>query len=195
MLYGMKIILTILLLLALAPPLPAQVKTQTESDIKAKIKGFKNNKRFEVYYDKFKDQTRVAVSSFNVGGDGAYIMSGSMLGIGAYFFFEGKELKGEIKHYILFFNSTSREWRFLRNSQLYALVDGERFELGEGTRRSDVRQGGVSEQLLFKLPEDIFKKLAEAKSAELRVGPVEMTLKAEHKTAFRDLYNLAVTKD
>lgn len=191
----MRKTLVLLLLLTLCPPFLVQDKPQTEADFKLKIKGFKNNKRFAVDYDKFKDQTRIAVGTFSVGGDGTYIMSGAMLSMGAYFFFNGKELKDEVAHYILYFNSSSTDWRFLRDSRLYALVDGERFELGEGTRRSEVRRGGVTEQLLYKLPAETFKKFADAKLVEFRVGAVELKLKDEHMIAFRDLQSLAVLKD
>jgi hypothetical protein len=41
------------------------------------------------------------------------------------------------------------------------------------------------------LPIDTFRKIANAKAVELKVGSVESKLKDEHLLAFRDLLSLA----
>jgi hypothetical protein len=65
-------------------------------------------------------------------------------------------------------------------------------EFGEGDRDSDIRRGGVSESMIYSIPIERFLKMGQATSTELKIGRVELTLKDEHKEAFRDLYSLAV---
>jgi hypothetical protein len=184
-----RVIFSLALIFAFGGLMLAQ-DTKPSSDLKQKIKTFKNNRRFSVRYDKFKNSTHVSVGPFNIGGDKAYIFSGAMLGMGADFFFQGQTLKEGVEEIYLVFDSRSKDWRFLDGRDLYAIVDGERMELGKGERSSDVRRGSVSELIIYKLPIDTFSKIANAKAVELKVGSIELKLKDEHLIAFKDLLSL-----
>lgn len=158
------------------------------ADIQQRIKNFRNSKRFSIRYDKFRDDTLVSVGPFFIGGTKAYVMRGFQLEMTASLLLD----KGRIDYIYLRFHSSSRDWIFLKNSELLALVDGERLQFGEGDRDSDIRRGGVSESIIYSIPIEQFLKLGQAASTELKIGRVELTLKDEHKEAFRDLYSLAV---
>lgn len=176
----MKPLLLALLLLAVIP-------TQ---NLESKIKTFRNHSRFSVKYDKFKDRTVVDVGPFVVGGDMKYALSGSRLYMTGRFSRSGSEGKSPAT-FSLWFRATGRDWEFLKTRNLYALIDGTRFDLGEGKYDADLRRRNVSESLGFPVPVDVFQKLGAAKSAELKIGRIELTLKDEHKEAFRDLLSLS----
>jgi hypothetical protein len=172
-------------------PQPKGSTTESAAvDIKQRIKGFRNDRRFSVRYDKFRDDTLVSVGPFYVGGTKSYVVSGFQLEMTAYLFLD----KEPVKYLYIRFHSSSRDWTFLKNSELLALVDGERMQFGEGDRDSDVRRGGVSESMVYAIPVERFEKMGRATSAELKIGSVELTLKDEHKEAFRNLLSLMDAK-
>lgn len=155
-------------------------------DLKERIKTFRNNGRFSVTYNKFQDYTRVMVGPFFVGGSTAHFMSGFQLEMSASFIKEGKP----INEIYLLFRARGKDWTFLKSRDLYALVDGERMSFGEGDWDSDVSRRGTSELIIFTVPIEAFAKIGKAQSVELKAGRVELTLKDEHKEAFRDLLSL-----
>lgn len=182
----MKPLILALLLLSLIP---------APQDLESKIKTFRNHKRFAVKYDRFKDRTTVDVGPFVVGGDMRYFVSGKQLHMTARFLYAGPTIKAPVESFALWFRATGKNWEFLKSRELYAIADGERFEIGEGRYYGEVggsRRGvGVSETLGFVVSASAFEKLGRAQHAELRIGDFEMKLKDEHKEAFRDLFSLS----
>ncbi len=182
----MKPLILALLLLLLTP---------APQDLESKIKTFRNNKRFSVKYDKFKDRSFVDVGPFVVGGNMRYVVSGSQLYMTARFIYAGQTIKAPVENFALWFRATGKDWEFLKARDLYAIADGERFDFGEGRYDGDVsasrRSVGVSETLGFIIPAAAFEKLGKAQNVELRIGDFEMKLKDEHKEAFRDLLSLS----
>lgn len=169
---------------------PRSADTSISSQLPAlngRIKTFRNSGRFSARYDKFRDETRVQVGPFFVGGTGSYIMSGRQLEMSAVFFKSSGE---SVKTIYLLFQSRSNDWTFLKTRELLVLADGQRFLFGEAERDSDIRRGGVTERLAFDIPFEAFEKMSEAGVCELKVGPLELSLKDEHKEAFRDLLSL-----
>jgi|SRR6185503_14283152 len=176
------LLLAILLLLIFSPP----------QDLESKIKTFRNHKRFSVNYDKFKDESWIDVGPFVVGGDMRYFMTSTQLHMTARLRYSGTTIKKPVNNFVLWFQATGKDWTFLKDRDLYALIDGERFDLGEGRHDGDVRHyGGVSETLGFLIPAEVFQKMGKAEKTELKIGRIELTLKDEHKEAFRDLYSLS----
>ena len=163
--------------------------TRPPMTVKRDPSTFRNKSRFSTEYDKFKDQTHVRVGPFFVGGTKSYVWSGFQLEMSVHFFCKG-HMTSQPRVFYLAFWSSSKDWTFLRSRDLYALVDGERLELGEGDHDSDVELGGVSERLIYRLSPDVFSKLGAAQHVELKIGNVELTLKDEHLEAFRDFYSL-----
>lgn len=165
-----------------------------QDKVKQKVKTFRNSKRFSVNYDKFKDDTGVTVW-FGAGDPRGGLIWGA---IG----FKGETPDGAIDYFFLF-DSANSDWRYLKDEdrKLYAIIDGQRLQLGIGERESKVsttlltRDVYVRERLVFQLDDKTFGKLANGKSVELKVGRVEFKLKDEHQEAFRDLMSLAIIKD
>src|SRR5438874_1391008 len=145
-----RLFLTFTLLLAFCGLAVAQ---GGETDLRQKIKNFKNSRRFLVKYDKFKDKT---VETFYIG-----------------------------------FDYSGKEWEFLKERDVYALVDGERMKFGEAARDSDINLGSVKEVLSIAVGADAFEKIANAKVVEMKLGDREFKLKAEHLQAFHDLLSLS----
>lgn len=173
-------ILVLLTLLLFSP--------QTPQD---QIKTFRNHNRFSVKYDKFKDETTILVGPFFIGGTKAYFISGSKLYLYAAFSYPGQQRPASVKDFYLLFESRSRDWKFLRTRDIYAVADGERFTLGEASRDADVGRRSVSEDLAFTVPAEVFAKFGKAEKLEVKLGTLELRLKDEHIEAFRDLYSLS----
>lgn len=175
--------LIVLLLMAASPA--------AQDKIKQKVKTFRNSKRFSVNYDKFKDQTWVTVW-FATGNSRGGLLRGAIS-------FKGETPKDKPDYFFLFELSGS-DWRYLseESRKLYAIIDGERMELGTSEHSGKVaalgiviRTVGVNERLAFPLDAETFSKLANSKSVELKIGSMEFRLKEEHQEAFRDLISLS----
>jgi hypothetical protein len=171
-----------LLVLALCVYPCAQGQT---NELQQRIKTFRNNKRFEVKYDRFKDETHVSV--------GPFYPDHKAVGMEAHFFFKGKEPGEPIKDVYFILRAYGRDWRLLNSRTLYGIINGARIEFGEGQRHSNIQLGSVSETLTFIMPMESFAKIASAKSAELKISSIEFALNDEHFAAFRDFLSLAQT--
>jgi hypothetical protein len=87
--------------------------------------------------------------------------------------------------------SSSREWRFLKNHALNALIDGERLALGEGQHDGKVDRGdAVSEYIAFNLTKEQFEKIANGKSVEIQLGDFERKLKPDHIQIYKDFLSI-----
>lgn len=179
----MKPLLILALLLALTGNAAAQ-------DVEQRVKEFRNSKKFSIEYDKFTDESRIAVGPFDIS-DSIKTISIYSLRMTARFIFSGKRLTNPAEDFALLFRSRSREWQFLRNHDLYMLIDGERVTVGEAEYDGNVESGGVSEFMRYLVSPDLVKRIAGAKQVELKIGRWEVTLKDEHKEAFRDLFSLS----
>jgi hypothetical protein len=100
----------------------------------------------------------------------------------------GPELLSE--DFALLFRSRSKEWQFLKNHEMYMLIDGDRVSLGEAEYDGDIERSGVSEFMGYLIPRDLFERLSSARQVELKIGRWEVALKDEHLQAFRDLLSL-----
>jgi len=161
---------------------------KASTDLKQRIKTFKNSGRFSVRYDKFKDITDVSVGPFAISP-----VKGSVLGMNAEFSFAGQAVQEDLSVVRLVFSSYSAfrgaGWTFVDHRSLYGIIDGDRTELGEGAWKSHVSNLSF-EELVFTLPIATIRKIAGAKTVELKVGLVELKLKEEHLIAFKDLLSL-----
>ena len=152
----------------------------------AKIK-LKHKSRIGMMYDKFKDESTVIVGPYFLTSGMEYALTNSQFQMMAAFTFTGQKLEKPVDHVTLAFLSSSKEWTFLQDQDLYVLVDGERLSLGKAERDSDIKLGGVKEYLGVSLPYDTFLKIANGKNVEMKLGPKEFKLKDEHLEGFRDL--------
>jgi hypothetical protein len=177
-------------------------------DVSQKLKETKGRDKIILKYDRFKDYTVVACKPFDLLTTGEHMAVGLAQGMGggpygrgpaitypsqfqlsAAFGFKGTSLSGEPKFGLIFISGGS-DWRFLKDHTLYALVDGERLELGEGSHDGNVYLGGVSEEMIFNLTRDQFEKLANAKSVEIQLGGFERKLKSGNLERLKILLSL-----
>ena len=187
---GTPIVITLVLLLSFGSAATTQYE---EAGLKQQIKKFKNSRRFLVKYDKFKDRTVVRVGPFGLTGSMEYALTNTMIGILAGFGYEGAAIQKSVEAFSLGFTYSGKEWEFLKDRDVYALVDGERMQLGKADRASDINLGSVEELLSVSMDTATFNKIANAKVVEIKVGNREFKLKNEHLQAFRDLESLTKT--
>jgi hypothetical protein len=167
-----------------------------ESTLKEKVKKFKNSRRFSVRYDRFDDRTFVTVGPFFLDHD--LLDPNNNFQMASGFSFAGASQSQPVEQYQLIFLSSDEDWKFSDNSDLKAIVDGERMALGEASRKSKVDSTWMGEvktkeTLLIDVPADVFNKIAHAKKVEMRLGKKEFKIKEEHRHAFRDLLSLTET--
>lgn len=133
---------------------------------------------FEVSYNKFNDGTSVG---FNPFVKDLFILKGhtrANLSFDVSFTFSGNELKSPADKYSFSILSSADEWKFLRSTKLIFLIDGTRFEVGDGERRTSILGSGtVVEHLYYEISKTDLERIADAKSVELQVGieQVKMT--------------------
>ena len=163
------------------------IAAQDSSPLTKQRVKLKHKSRIGFKYDKFKDQTTVRVGPYFMTGGMEYAMTNSQFEMIAAFSVPGQKLVKPVGSVTLAFESKSKEWKFLNERNLYALVNGERLNLGEAVRDSDVRRGGVSEFLSVSVPYETFIKIANGKTVEMKLGEKEFKLKDEHLEGFRDL--------
>jgi hypothetical protein len=187
----MRKIVPLLLLLAVPFAFHAQ-------DLKSQIKTFKNSRRFKVVYDKFDDTTLVTVGPFYLDAD--FMEPDNNFQLAAGFIFNGSGQPKDVSDFnLVFIANGDRDWKFLENRMLKMIVDGERMSFGEADRSSKIGKNWLGEvrlkeTLFVSVPKDVFVKLSQARTIEMRLGRKEIKLKDEHTQAFRDLLTLAAPK-
>lgn len=179
-------------------------------NVEAGYKALKNRKNYIFNYDRFKDRTAIGskphdllttgehmATAFLTGLNSGQVAGGqepvgfpSVFVIGEGFTYEGKMLCSE-PTFAIYFSADSGSWEFLKDHHLYAIIDGERLDLGDGTHDGDIHYTGVSEQLAFVLTREQFAKFANGKSVEIKLGTIERKLKPERVGEFADLLSLA----
>lgn len=184
----MRLKLTIATLFLL--PLVALVQNApTAEQMKATAKKFKSWRHFEVKYDKFKDRTSVKAGPFSTDTSFRSLDSGP--GVTASFIFKGDSLSESVDAYLLTFALTSRRWRFLNDPELYIIADGERLFTGTALHDGRVNYNSVSEVVTVEVSGEVFRKVANARAVEMKMGSNEFKLKDKPLRAFRDLVSLA----
>lgn len=137
-------------------------------------------------YDKFKDETTVLI-----GPDYVDVKNGGRLEIAAYFSYKGQDKTNKLIIGLAFYSS-SRNWRFIDDDHLIAIVDGERLDLGipVSNERQLARRVGVDESLAFSLTREQFRKLGHASKVEMQLGRVEFRLKDKFLRDLKELNRL-----
>ena len=125
-------------------------------------------------YDRFEDRTRYWTSALPVLVDGRVDRSLTVLG---FFHFRGKGAGHSIERLGLVFFSNSFEWKYAKTSQLYAIVDNQRIEIGSPTTNErDVEGDRAKENLSFSVPYKTMRRIADGKHVEMRLGLTEFQL-------------------
>lgn len=134
-------------------------------------------------YDRFEDRTRywTTPQSFKEGLD-----------LTAYLSFQGKGAGREVDEMSLIFISTSSDWQYLKNTRLYCIVDGKRFDFGPArAQNNDVKAGyrsvEVREVLMFPISFQTLQKISQANSVDMRLGKTEFHLDQYFRESLKEL--------
>lgn len=136
-------------------------------------------------YDRFEDRTRYWTFALPVSRGGRIDHS---LKLSSFFHFRGKGAGHSIERLGFVFFSTSSEFRFVKYSQLYAIVDGQRLDLGSPvSNERDVQGTQVAETLVFAVSFKTLRSIAEAKQIEMRLGSTEFELTESNVSDLKEL--------
>lgn len=171
---------------------------QDATELKNKVKTLKNNRQYSVKYDKFTDKTSVVFRGQILNSTMSYVASGTMIQLNLGFAFESPQLKTNIDDYFLFFTATGKDWSFLKTDAVYFLLDGERLQLENGERDSEIKKSVLegyktSETLAFQFDRKTLEKLAKAQKLEIKIGKVEAEIKETDKRAFQNMLDLGMS--
>jgi hypothetical protein len=162
------------------------VPTQQKSDDWAKMGDGKSNSpnkeakelakqddRFTVIYDRFRDETRLQSGWIDFNSPSrATIRPNSILVCR----FKGNGTKGQPEECYMLIELRSKTWRFLRSHNLIMLIDGKQQDFGEVAHDGELAKGnyaGVVETMLVPLNPDLIKQIAGAQKLEMKLGRYE----------------------
>jgi hypothetical protein len=182
-----RLVASIILACACAAIVTAQAPQAQPTPKPIKKQGYFSRARFETSYDKFKDETTVKFKRLPLTGGMRLAMSAEMIYLMGAFQFKGQKMSEPATTAYLGFLSESKDWVFLRDQHLIVLVDGERIDLGDAERDSDIRIGEVKELLVFDVPAETLSKIANGDKVEMQLGSREFKLKDNARAALRDL--------
>jgi hypothetical protein len=159
-------------------------RTAQAQPIPAKRK-FNHKIKIETKYDKFSDSTDVQMMHtqiYNAHGSRA-----QKIYLTAVFNYPGYT-PSKPDYVALAFNSTSSEWKYLRERDLTIIADGK--HAGPVTTlllNTRIERGGsVSETVSVNIATDVFLFMVNAFYVEMQLGDAEFTLKPEQLEALRD---------
>lgn len=166
----------LLLLAVMALLSPLAVSAQTDPQQKRQSNIIRE-------YDRFEDRTNYWTRPKTVR---------SGLNVMAHFSFKGKGAGNDVDGFNLIFTSIGSDWRYLKDSRLYCLIDGDRVDLGAArVKDSDIKPGystvEVKEILMFPVKYQTLQKISNAKSVEVRLGNTEFYLDQYFRESLKEL--------
>ena len=187
-------------------------------EITTQIKSLKRKYDCISEYDRFTDEGYASCSIELVGfGEGfGKIFGGGLSGkmpadtpsfsLNFGFGFKTDRFDKNIEKFILIVHSSDTEWKLQKNSQFYAIADGERFAFGDGelidtdykvntipgARALEV---GTRETVSFEITREQLRKLADAKLTEIRIGTREQKLKKKQQDIMKSILILATVSE
>ncbi len=138
----------------------------------------------KIEYDRFKDRTSVALWPMKIPLQSEYLT----LELVVVTTYPGQELPDSLEDLdvLIAFTSRSHEWQFQRNTNLIAILDGERQRFGTMTRESDTENGLLVEDLRMMISEETLATLANSKTVEMQLGNVEFKLGENHLQGLKE---------
>lgn len=152
-----------------------------QDSLPERAKTFRNSDKFEVSYDRFKNQTRVTVN-------GLILKAKPRLEMRFYASFTGTR-PYYARNMVLTFYTTENPSRLRYHRDLEVITDGKRSRFERGTWLGR-QMPKPTETLTFAITLEEANDMATADSTEIRVGMVEVVLTSEHKEALRDFLDL-----
>ncbi len=164
----------LLLLFALPFTINAQdAKKQAEIEQKLLKEVVKQDGRFTITYDKFKDFTSLR-SGWNDLHSVADIRSTTNTFLNCHFVGEG--VKGQPEECYMFISSRSRSWTFLRYHDVTMLIDDKRQQFEGVTHDGDLESRpsvGVVERIVVPMTPEVIDRIATGRIVQMKIGSYE----------------------
>lgn len=87
-----------------------------------------------------------------------------------YLYYDGNQSKGRQSNYLVFVDSESRDFKFLKYNELIVTADNQKIVIGKARRTARTDEFGVKEGLEYEIKKNIFAKIANAANLEIKVG-------------------------
>lgn len=87
-----------------------------------------------------------------------------------YVYNDGNVNKGKQGSYMVFVDSESKDFQFLKYNELVVTADGKKIVIGKARRTARETEYGVKEGLEYEIKKTIFTKIASAENLEIKVG-------------------------
>jgi hypothetical protein len=179
-----------------------ELKTIEEAN--QQISRFFDSNRFSVVYDRFKDSTRATVSIDVIPKPkpnpfASNVENNTQLKFILGSFYAGNGISSNAASNLLCADSSSANWKLLKNDDLSLLVNSERISLGKGMWDGDVKQIArevmVSEFVCWTVEKTKFDAILNASKIEFQLGNVEATISDENLRLFKLYQELISAKD
>lgn len=177
----------VLFLLLTIPVRSVQYDTEQMEGLVPKRGAYKHKRKIAEQYDQYKKLTTVLVRApMPLSGSERLLLANS-LEFAALFTYPG--LSPVPPPFIgMMFHGNSKDWKYLRGAYVYAMADGESFELGKFEPvQQDVRYGGrVDETIFAAVPLQVFLRIALGRVISFQIGGQEFKMKEDFGEALRD---------
>ena len=153
--------------------------------------------KVETSYDQVKEITTVRLNPMQVYGEplaSSQYVGGDEASFDASFSYSGQTLRAQPKRILFSLTSTSQNWKYTDFPKLSALVDGKLLNLGPleqlpsfsvnasaNTNSDDYISQGITVSLTYKT----FLRIANGNKVQIRMGPRQFDLVANHLEALR----------
>ena len=86
-----------------------------------------------------------------------------------YLYYDGNERKGRQSNYLVFIESESEDFKFLKYNDLIITADNQKIVVGKARRTARKTEYGVKEGLEYEIKKSAFTKIANAKNLEIKL--------------------------
>lgn len=107
-----------------------------------------------------------------------------------YMYYDANETTGRQSVYIVGVDSESQDFKFLKYNDLILMADNQKIVIGKAKRFFTKTDSGVKESLVYEIKKNVFTKIANARTLEIKVGDYR---KNTNTAIQRMLHNLLQT--
>ncbi len=166
-------------------------QSKSAAAIERQLKILKADDVFALKYDAAGDNSKVYGFGADFGAEQTRRVGLESIRFGLAFFFAGKDLPVAPDEYTMTFQARGKKPKFAERHDLQFVIDGATLDLGAA--RYVNKNDGI-EYLNFKLNREQLGKLAKGGEISAKLGGAELTLPAEQKKLFANLFALSDPK-
>lgn len=104
-----------------------------------------------------------------------------------YLYYDGNENKGRQSNYLVFVESESKDFKFLKYNELIVTADNQKIVIGKARRTARKNEYGVKEGLEYEVKKNDFAKIGNAKNLKIKVGTYSRELGGEVQMLLHNL--------